>query len=315
MDARLHDRLGSSGEGVSGGGDGVGLGSEEPHARTIGTLDDESMTSARLGHPDVVELDLEQVAAPAVLGDEAEVDRRAGERIERDRAGPPRAVDVDRLPGDLEPRRPGCRRPARRSRAGCRPMSSGAVGEDVARRSGAGRRPAGRSIAVRSDRSSAHRGRWTRPRRPQPRRSRTPWRPIGPFRAASGRRSLSTPGSPGRSARWPAPCRCHRGCRVQPRETSRSSSKAPQRAIAHRRPEDGQRTGGALHQVQHRLLVPPGLGRDHRVVGVVLDRHLEGVGKDAVDAVLVVARRPGADVQVARLLGLVAVGRRPCACR
>ena len=60
---------------------------------------------------------------------------------------------------------------------------------------------------------------------------------------------------------------------------------------AHRGAQDGQRTRGAFHQVQHRLLVPPGLGRDHRVVGVVLDRHLEGVGEDPVDAVLVVARR------------------------
>ena len=78
---------------------------------------------------------------------------------------------------------------------------------------------------------------------------------------------------------------------------------------AHRRAEDAERAPGLLHEPEHRLLVPAGLGRDLRVVRVVRDRQLDGVREDPVGAVLEVARRPGADVQVARLLGPVAVGR------
>ncbi len=64
---------------------------------------------------------------------------------------------------------------------------------------------------------------------------------------------------------------------------------------------------GLLHEVEDRLAVAPGLRGDPRVVGVVLDRQLEGVGEDPVAPVLVVVGRPRGDVQVARLLGPVAV--------
>src|SRR6476661_10917918 len=75
------------------------------------------------------------------------------------------------------------------------------------------------------------------------------------------------------------------------------------------RAQHGQRTPGTLEEVENRLLVPTGLARDERIVRVGPDRQLEGVREDPVQAVLVVAGRAGADVQVARLFRLVAVGR------
>ena len=60
------------------------------------------LRSAAARHPDVVELDLEQVARPAVHGLEPQPDRLPREPIHRDRGRPPHAVDVGVPPGDPE---------------------------------------------------------------------------------------------------------------------------------------------------------------------------------------------------------------------
>src|SRR3954454_6207922 len=45
VDAGLHDRVGAAGEGFSGGGDDIGLGTEETHVETIGPTGDGTVTA------------------------------------------------------------------------------------------------------------------------------------------------------------------------------------------------------------------------------------------------------------------------------
>ncbi len=71
--------------------------------------------------------------------------------------------------------------------------------------------------------------------------------------------------------------------------------------------QDAERTPSPLGEVQDGALVPAGLRCDARVVEIVAVRQLERVGIDPIDAVRVVAGRARGDVQVARLLGSIAV--------
>ena len=209
---------------------------------------------------------------------------------------------------DLGRPRPGCRRRARRSRAGVgggRARRRGrrrSEGQALARRPPAGRWPASGSV-VRPSRSLDG------PTRPPAAPVTNALAPDGIVPSCFGPALVVDAGFARAKRALAGAVSVPSGLTVQPRGPRgrrRRRRSAPSRTAV---PQDGQRTPGALHQVQDGLLVPPGLGRDQRIVGVVLDRHLEGVGEDPVDAVLVVARRPGADVQVARLLGLVAVRR------
>ena len=190
-----------------------------------------AVRSAAARHPDVVELDLEQVARPAVHRLEPEADRLPRERDpsrsrpsatrrRRRRVPPGDPEDLDLAAvGPLDDR---AQRVGRRRRR--------AVGEDIARTSAAGRRrPAGRSAAIgsssgrrgrsrvadRAGRRAGHERLRARPRRPQL------------LRAVARRRCRVGPDEPAARVAVSVPS----GSTIQPRATSRSSSKAPQRAV------------------------------------------------------------------------------------
>ena len=255
VDARLHDRLGSSGEGVSGGGDGVGLGVKNLMPESIGTLDDESMTSARAGSPGCrrarPRAGCPRPPSSATKRRWIVVPAKASSETER---RPPRAVDVDRLAGDLghdDLRAVG----AFDDRAqACRPTSTWRCGR---RRSAKVRRwPETRrqtSIAWRSDRSSAHRGRWTRPRRPRPRPVTNALAPDADrselLRAGARRRRRVRPGE-ARVGRRRVGAIGVAGPAAGDLEVVVEGAAA---GDADRGPQDGQRTGGPFHQVQRPL--------------------------------------------------------------
>ena len=160
------------------------------------------------------------------------------------------------------------------------------------RTSAAARRSAGRAIGLRADRRPPVEVVRAWPRRRPRRRSRTPSSPIASSRAASGRGSTSTPGWPGRTAPLAGAVSVPSGSTVQPAgdlevvvERAAAGDRAPR---ARGRPADSRDRSIRYSTAS---LFRPGLRGDQRVVRVVLDRHLEGVGEDPVDAVLVVARR------------------------
>ena len=205
--------------------------------------------------------------------------------------------------------RPGSRRPSRRSRGASRTDPTPRCGRRRRRTSAAGRAsPAGRSrgerMVVRPSRSLAL---GVAPARAPVTNAFATG--AASSRAASGRGSIVEAGlaraKPGTGRRGIGPVRVDAPAPIDLEVVVEGAAAGgPDRRAEHR-----QRAPGAFHQVEDGLLVPSGLRGDLRVVRVVHDRHLERVREDPVDAVLVVARRPGADVQVARLLGPVAVGR------
>ena len=176
--------------------------------------------SARARHPDVVELDLDEVVRPppSAASNRRRIVWPAKASIETD-ARPPGAVDVARRRRRRgRPRTcvPSDRSTIARKRVGR--LEARVVGEDVARRSGAGRSSRAARCARRADRSSGRRGRWRSALRAGARaRHEGPRAGRASSRAASGRGSWSRPGCRGRTGRWPAPCRCRPGSRVQPR--------------------------------------------------------------------------------------------------
>ena len=148
----------------------VGLGAEEPHARSLAHgLDDGAVTttlsSARVTRTSSSSTS-SRLPGPPSTAVEPEVDRLPGEGVHRDRRGPPRPVDVDGRAATFVKTTtcvPSARlddRPQRVGRGRVR-----VVGEHVAEGqplAGGGRQRRSPATA----RSSGRRGRWRSPRRP-----------------------------------------------------------------------------------------------------------------------------------------------------
>ena len=255
----------SAGEGMDGWGDVKNLMPVSlPTTGDVPVTRPRSGRSASAGDPDVVDLDLDKIVGAAIHRLEADVDP-TGPRIGSidDRGCPPPAVDVD---WSAVRRRtlPACV-PSERSMMAWRPVGRArarVVREHV--REGqplAGRGRERRSPA--SGPSSGRRGRWRwpmcRPRAPvtsaiEPGRRR----PLSCFAPPSSRSlpGCREPTGPRRGA-----VSVPSGFDVQPRPTSKSSSKAPQRADPDGPPEHSERARGLLHQGQDRFPVPARLRR------------------------------------------------------
>ena len=199
-----------------------------------------AVRSGAARHPDVVELDLEQVARPAVHRLEPQPDA-SGPRTDPSRSRPSatrhRRPHVARRSGRP---RPCCRRTARRSRAACRPTTTPSCGRRHRRTSGAGRRwPAGRSAGIGS--SSVRRG---RSRSRMRRRTAPVTNAFEPERVVPSCFGpwLDVDAGLARTNRPLLDVSVWSGSTTNPRATSRSSSNAPQRAIRTERPrtESGQ---------------------------------------------------------------------------
>ena len=241
----------------------------------------------RAGHPDVVDARLDERGRTRVGRLEPDPDRLAGPCVHVDGGrAPAPAGERGRpplLPDDGLRRR---RRPRRSPGGGPRPTSRDPCAKNQRKVSfwpaAAGSAIRAERIVVRPSRSSPSAG----SRRPRA-RSRTRIARTTPVPAGSScRRRSCRAGSPRANRPAAGAVSVPSGLTAQPRATSRSSSKAPQRAVAHGGPEHRQRAPRPLHQVQHGLLVASGLGGDHRVLRVVDRRHLDRVREDPVAPVL-----------------------------
>ena len=224
----------------------------------------------RLGHPDVVEAGLDDAVRAGVGRREPEADRPpgVGRQVDRGRSPVRRSAPPAR-PAHDEDRRRACRRRRRAPRPGARRRTSLVRRGRTSSGTGASGRPrsAGRSCGDVTRRPSAvdvvRRGRRARPPSPVTNAYRPDGTPSGCFRPAAVVVGAGSPRCHGAAVAVSVPSTFT----AQPRLTSRSSSKAPQRAIRTAAPRTASGQDGPLDQVQDGFLVPPGLGRDQRVVG------------------------------------------------